>query len=211
MKQFDIFPNWPTGEWPADTILRDQYVLPIDPLLPTAEYEVTVRLVDNEDGQPVGRDAKIGMVRMEAPERCFSIPSMSKRVEADFGDVLRLLGYDSNVQTTTASITLDWRTLRRMETSYEFFVHLVDVGSGELAAQVDVMPHDWSYPTAWWEVHEVVSDRIDIPLGEVSPGTYHLWIGVCAPDRGRRLEVVRGSSDLVADEGRLRLADTLRR
>jgi len=207
---FDIFPSWPTGEWPADTILRDEYALSIEPRLPAGEYTVTVQLVDSEGDQAVGQAASVGQLIMEAPQKTFSAPPLSHQAEAEFGDVLRLLGYDLRVQQEKASLTLHWRALRRMETSYKFFVHLVHARSDDLAAQADVVPHDWSYPTTWWEANEVVSDRIDLPLDDVSRGIYNLWIGVYIPDTGQRLDVLPMSPDLIAEEGRLRLPDTLK-
>jgi hypothetical protein len=115
---------------------------------------------------------------MHVPERLFVAPLAERGVEARFGDALRLLGYDLGVDADTLDVTLHWRALRRMERSYKFFVHLYHVESGEIVAQKDVIPHDWQYPTVWWEANEVVSDLVRVPLDQVPSGTYQLAVGV---------------------------------
>jgi hypothetical protein len=210
-EQFEISPAWPTREWPADTILRDTYTFSIDPRLPDGSYDVVVDLIEDKTDQKTGQSATLGEVTMEAPEKHFSPPPVSNRTDAQFGDALRLLGYDLDRNSTPPSITLHWRALRRMETAYKFFVHVVDADRGELAAQVDVMPRDWTYPTSWWEVDEVVSDRIELPVGQLQSGTYQLWIGVYTPNAGRRLEIAVGPSETVVEDGRLKLPETITR
>jgi hypothetical protein len=85
-----------------------------------------------------------------------------------------------------------------MDVPYKFFVHLVDprlaasVDTGELVAQADVMPRDWTYPTLWWETGEVVSDGIAVSLAGVPSGVYRLEIGVYDPDSGVRLPLTSG-------------------
>jgi hypothetical protein len=76
-----------------------------------------------------------------------------------------------------------------MDESFKFFLHLYDVESGALVAQVDVVPRGWAYPTTSWEAGEVVSDDLHLPLNEVPAGTYRLVVGVYDPDTGDRLPV----------------------
>jgi hypothetical protein len=158
--------------------VHDSYALRIEPWLTAGEQALLARLVRAGDGQPVGQAAEIGSVAMQVPERVFVAPPAERVVEARFGDALRLLGYDLQVDADTLEVTLHWRALRRMDRSYKFFVHLYDVESGELVAQKDVIPYDWQYPTAWWEANEVVSDQVRVPLDEVLSGTYHLAVGI---------------------------------
>jgi hypothetical protein len=115
---------------------------------------------------------------MHVPERVFVVSPMDRSVGARFGDSLRLLGYDLSVGADTIDVTLHWEALRRMDHSYKFFVHLYEAESGELAAQRDVIPYDWQYPTVWWEANEVVSDQVRVPLDEVPSGVYQLAVGI---------------------------------
>jgi hypothetical protein len=77
-----------------------------------------------------------------------------------------------------------------MEVAYKFFAHLLDAETGELVAQQDVMPRDWTYPTTWWEKGEVVSDEIALAVSDAPPGVYRVAIGVYDPETGVRLPVV---------------------
>ena len=192
-------------EWPANAIVRDRYALRIEPRLQGGGHKVVLGLV--RDGQSVGERVEVGKVVMLAPERNFTAPLMAQMVGATFDGVLRLLGYDLEMGTGALHVTLHWQTLRRMETSYKFFVHLDDAESGELVAQADVMPHDWGYPTSWWETGEVVSDEIALSLGDVPPGRYRLWVGVYHPDTGERLPISGVPSGLIAEGGRLALRE----
>jgi hypothetical protein len=76
-----------------------------------------------------------------------------------------------------------------MEVAYKFFVHLLDVETGQLVAQVDAMPRDWTYPTTRWEKGEVIADEIVLAVSDAPPGTYRVVIGVYDPETGTRLPV----------------------
>jgi len=210
-RRFEISPAWPTGEWSANAIVRDRYSLQIEPWLRGGTHSIVVGLVREEDGQPVGQRVKVGEVVMLAPERSFTVPPMAQRVRATFDDVLCLLGYDLEVGDDAVHITLHWQALRRMGTLYKFFVHLYDAESGELVAQTDVMPHNWTYPTTWWEVGEIVSDEISLPLEGLPQGRYRLGIGVYHPDTGVRLPVVAAPVGLDGSNGRLLLPEVIER
>jgi hypothetical protein len=80
-----------------------------------------------------------------------------------------------------------------MDVDFKFFVHLLHPKTGELMAQADVMPRDWTYPTHWWEAGEVVSDGIKLGLSKVPPGTYDVAIGAYDPETGVRLVVTGGA------------------
>jgi hypothetical protein len=189
VEQFRISPSWPTEAWPANAIVRDKYTFQVEPWPRAGDQTLVARLVRAEDGQPVGQKADVGRVVMHAPERVFVAPPMERAVEARFGDALRLLGYDLGVDAGAMDVTLHWEALRRMDRSYKFFVHLYDVESGEIAAQRDVIPYDWQYPTVWWEANEVVSDRVRVPLDEVPSGTYQLAVGVYDAETEDRLGI----------------------
>jgi hypothetical protein len=188
-ERFEISSEWPMEEWPANAIVHDSYVFIVDPWVHSGEQTVVATLVSADDGRAQGREVQIGKVVMEIPERVFEVPSLERAVGARFGDVLRLLGYDLKQETDVIGITLHWEALRRMGRSYKFFLHLYDVESGELVAQKDVIPYDWGYPTVWWESHEIVSDRLRLPLTEVPPGRYQLAVGVYDSQTLERLSV----------------------
>ncbi len=210
-RRFGISPDWPTGEWSANAIARDGYSFRIEPWLGSGAYSVIVGLVMEENGQPVGQRVKVGKVVMLAPERSFAMPPMAQRAGATFDDALHLLGYDLEVEADAIHITLHWRALRRMEARYKFFVHLYDPESKALAAQADVMSHNWTYPTTWWEAGEIVSDEIVLSLEGVPEGRYQLGVGVYHSGTGVRLPVVEIPMGLDVDDERLLLPGVIER
>jgi hypothetical protein len=210
-ERLPISPAWPTGQWPADTIVRDSYSIPIEPHLSEGRQAVVVRLVRRADGQPVGRQAQVGEVEMQAPGRSFVVPPMAREVGATFGNALRLLGYDLEIGADALRVFPHWQVLRRMDVRYKFFVHLYDADSGALVAQTDVMPLGWAYPTSWWEVAEIVSDEIELSLDGVPEGTYRLGIGVYHPDTGARLPLVAAPVSLKGSDDVLLLPDEVER
>jgi hypothetical protein len=131
--------------------------------------------------------------------------------KALFGDALQLQGYGLHPSNEHMDIALHWQSLRRMDADYKFFIHLVNVGSGERAAQADVMPHDWTYPTTWWEAGEFVSDRVSLSLADVPAGTYRLEVGVYDPDTGVRLPVSLPPEQQPAADDRLILPEVVER
>jgi hypothetical protein len=217
-ERIEISPAWPTGDWPVNAIVRDAYAFQIDPWLSGGMWTVAVRLVPARDDRPGDADrghptdyVDVGQVLMEAPKRVFGVPTMAHTVGADFGDVLRLLGYDLNVTPDALHLVLHWQALQRMDKSYKIFVHLQAVGSDELVAQRDVVPRDWTYPTTWWEEGEVVSDEMELLLEEVPPGEYRLWLGVYQLLTGERLPISDPGPEFDAVQGRLMLPDRIAR
>jgi hypothetical protein len=217
-EQLEISTAWPTGEWQADAIVRDTYAFQVQPWLRGGMQTVAVRLVRAGSGRPVtaaegdrGDYVDVGHVLMEAPERDFGVPPIERKGRADFGDALRLLGYDLDVTADEIRVRLHWQALRRMDKSYKVFVHLLDAERGELVAQKDVIPRDWAYPTNWWEAEEVVSDDIGLPLQSIAPGEYRLSVGVYHPPTGKRLPIGYADPWFDAIESRLMLPERITR
>lgn len=201
---FEPCPGWPTSEWGSDAVAHGYGTLQVDPFLKDGTYKVMVGLTGSDD-----EAVEVGQVKVLVVERVFETPQMETRVGATFGQVLRLLGHDLRQNSDQLVVVLHWQAIHRMDVPYKFFVHLHDAESGELVAQVDVMPRNWTYPTTWWEAGEVVSDEIVLPLGEALPGRYRLWIGVYHPDTGERLSISDVPPGFVTDEGRLALPEEI--
>ena len=143
---------------------------------------------------------RLGRVEVQAIERVFDLPQVQAPLEVAFGDALRLLGYGVRQEAGELGVMLHWQAVRRMDVAYKFFVHLLDPETGELEAQADVMPRDWTYPTHWWEAGEIVSDEIRLGLSEVPPGAYDVVIGAYDPETGVRLVVTEGADGGEADD-----------
>lgn len=184
-EDLEPFPDWPTSEWGQSAVVRRHLALLVDPYIPGDTYSMTLGLVDSATGKQLGESIDLGQLDVQAMKRVFEAPEVETKSNATFGDDLRLLGYDLHQENDQVRITLHWQALQRMDEAYKFFVHLVDPATERLAAQADVMPYGWTYPTSWWEAGEVVSDEISLPLTDVPSGIYRLYIGVYSDDGGR--------------------------
>lgn len=204
-----LYRDWPSDEWPADAVVRAQYPLQIDSFVPAGCLSLYVTLIDNE-GDVVGQPAKLETLTVGALPRYFETPSMEYTVNASFGSDVELLGYDLRQEEAAIDITLHWRANNQMEVAYKFFVHLYSP-DGEVVAQADVMPRDWTYPTTWWEEGEIVSDEVSLSLEEVQAGRYLLGLGVYDPGTGERLPVTNFAGVLESSDGRLTLPPVIKR
>ncbi|MBN1977788.1 MAG: hypothetical protein JW918_10330 [Anaerolineae bacterium] len=206
-ERFALSPGWPADEWPENTIARARYSLVVDRWLDGGTYSVVLGLV--QDGRPVGQGVEAGKVEVQLPERGFAVPVMAQEVGATFGGDLCLLGYDLEVEAGSLHVTLHWQALRRMDVSYTMFVHVFDPATGEIVSQADVVPYGYTYPTAWWEAGEVLSDEVTVSLEEVLPGTYGLAVGVYNADTGERLAISGQPSSFAVDDRRLFLPEEI--
>jgi hypothetical protein len=118
------------------------------------------------------------------------MPSTATRASIDLGGQVRLIGYEFSSPTVrageTLTVTLYWQTQALLLTSYKSFVHVMDA-KGQLVAQSDVVPRNWTYPTSGWLPNEWIGDphKLDIPKNVA--GSLEVWIGMYDPDTGQRL------------------------
>jgi hypothetical protein len=204
VRRFEISPAWPASEWPANAVVRDAFPIEPAPDLGAGVYAIVLNLV--HDDRAVGQEATVGNVVVAQADEGRSVFPLARRIDARFGDELRLLGYDLGVMGDEAHVTLHWQALRQMD-DYKFFVHLDDAESGALVAQADVVPRQWTYPTSQWRVGEIVPDEIILSLEGVPAGEYKLWVGVYRPDTGERLVIEDVSPALTTRDGRLMLPE----
>jgi hypothetical protein len=194
-----VYPGWPTEEWQIGTIAFGTHVFQLDPFLSTGQYRLLLRL--SAEGQPIGREVLTAEFDVRALEREFALPVAENSLDVPFGDDLRLLGYDFRQIKNDGqiSLVLHWRAERRISTYYKFFVHVLEWEVDEVVAQADVVPHDWMYPTTWWEEEEVVSDEVSVYVGDLPPGKYRLAVGVYEPNTGERL-LTHGGDHIILSE-----------
>ena len=114
-------------------------------------------------------------------------------VDANFGNLVRLIGYDLDLQRTYPGgrlpLTLYWQTLGHIPASYHVFAHL-ESSSGPVA-QADGVPVCWTYPTDVWRPGQIIADQHAIPIpSDIKPGLYPLQVGLYLPDTFSRLDVL---------------------
>ncbi|NIO67839.1 MAG: hypothetical protein GTN71_01945 [Anaerolineae bacterium] len=142
-------------------------------------------------------------------------------VNANLGDKVELAGYKlttdiaspqigilTTAPNTALRLTLYWRVLAPMETSYAVFTHLLDANS-QLWAQKDNPPVRGSYPTTEWRVGETIVDKYDIVVPPDAPaGQYELEVGLYDATAGQRLPLLDNRRGQRQDE-RVLLSDRI--
>lgn len=183
--QYAVMAERSTREWPMGARYAVDYVFQVDPWLAPGSYDLRAALVPAEQPAREVLWARLARVDVRARPRNFTLPASERDVGAVYGGVLRLLGYDLELEGQEVTVRPYWQAVRRMDEDYKFFVHLYDADSGALVAQVDGMPRDWSYPTSWWAEGEVVADRVTLCTAHLPAGEYRLRLGVYDPQAGR--------------------------
>ncbi|MBI2953196.1 MAG: glycosyltransferase family 39 protein [Chloroflexi bacterium] len=209
--------DYPTSRWPAGSILKGQYRLPISPRSAPEEYALHLSVVDPQSGTTLATTGWVadiaGYVEVKAMARPFSAPPMSKRVDATFGPGITLLGYTIENQTQAANnsgpssgpgrsvkVILYWvwqpgagDSQPVIQRSYTAFVHLLD-REGVLVSQHDGVPGNGQLPTTAWPSDEVIADPHSISLpNDVQKGPFTLIVGLYDSDTIQRLQTVDGA------------------
>jgi hypothetical protein len=129
--------------------------------------------------------------------------SIQRPLNVDFGDELRLLGYDVVEQAPgdkQTLVTLYWQVSKRMGEDYNVTLRLAD-DEGNVWSQLDRYPLGGFLRTTEWQPGAIVRDdyRLRTLVG-TPPGQYRLEIGVYSPATGRTLRPTGGT---VVEEARL--------
>jgi 4-amino-4-deoxy-L-arabinose transferase-like glycosyltransferase len=174
----------PSSQWTPGQILADPKAMVVPPRVPAGDYSFRVSLFTS-DGRalPVtSRGASkdwldVGRVRISARERQFRAGPISHPLMVEFGDRVRLLGYDIT-PGQEVKLTLYWQALREMDENYTVFTHIMSADN-KLAGQKDSEPRDGDSPTSSWMRGEVVKDEYRIPFSpDVGPGPYRIELGL---------------------------------
>jgi hypothetical protein len=171
--------SYPTTRWQARDVVRDIVSVRIPPSISAGTYPVTI------DG------TRIGTLRVLPAGRSFTPPPLAHEVHARFGDLVELLGFDSQPRAGGLQVQLVWQALNETEVSYTVFVHAL-AQDGRVASQVDQPPG-----TDRWVKGQVVTTSSDLLL----PGPaadYRLEVGVYDAATGKRLPVAGGDSVILA-------------
>ena len=133
-----------------------------------------------------------------------ALPATMTRIAPDGSEPVRLVGYEFSTPAVKAgqplTVTLYWQSQSLLLTSYKSFVHVTDA-SGNMVAQSDVVPDNWTRPTTTWLPGEWIADphRLDVS----QPGPLEVWAGMYDPATAQRLNLARDGS------GRVRLGALL--
>lgn len=192
----------PTSTWQPGT-LDDVYTLNLPADLPREQaYALDVIVYRVASQAEVGRttidglrvDQSAAWRSIEPPTRNFVLPPLAHALTVDYGERIRLAGYDLTRDHQALTLNLTWQALRDIEQNYKVFVHVFDLATEKIVAQSDVMPRNNTYPTSRWLQGEVITDSIALSLVDAPPGTYRIAIGLF--DEAGRLPISGASSDV---------------
>ena len=196
-----------TSRWPKNAIVASRYQLQIPPDIPAGDYTATIAVGEVISARASGVFTLAQLVRVVQAQRNFVIPSMQHTVGADFGQDVRLLGYDLQQTEDDLHLTLHWQALSAMSTDYKVFVHLFNAQTETIVSQQDVLAGGDAYRTTHWVQQEIASDQIRLKLEGVPAGSYSLAVGLY-DSKGRLPAKTTAGYKVSAD--RLLLSEALR-
>lgn len=135
--------------------------------------------------------------RQRGPEVSFyRLWRMESELDARFGEVIHLTGYDGGVERAKPGDTLMlrfyWKTTAAPVDNYSLFIHLVPLDEYEVLAQVDGAPAVSERPSITWddasETHISPPFALALP-GDLPPGEYRIMVGLYNFTSGERLLV----------------------
>ncbi|MEZ4514540.1 MAG: hypothetical protein R3C62_21920 [Chloroflexota bacterium] len=172
--------------WPRGYFLRAQHPLRLPASLNSGRYQLFLENI------------ALGTLTITAPDRVFTQPDVATPLIIPFLDpatsqpIATLIGLTiSNLQSPNLPISLLWQANAEIPTSYRVFIHLVDE-NGQIIAQTDGEPANWSRPTSGWAPGEYISDSHTLTLPDNLPPNLALRIGLYDPTTGLRLATSEG-------------------
>jgi hypothetical protein len=193
---------YPTTEWAKGEVLRGWYDFILPPSVLSGNYRLAAQVVDMVTGQPLG-EAELGELTVEARPRSFDVPSIQHPLSVNLDKQVEFLGYDLKADRAAAGdtlqVTLYWRALAGMETSYKVFMHLLG-DDGRIWGQKDDFPGQGALPTIGWVEGEVIVDEYEITVDPEAPvGDYQPAIGMYDPASGARLPMIDEKGEIQGD------------
>lgn len=128
------------------------------------------------------------------------------QTQADFGEQITLLGFDTSQQVAepgdTLRISLYWQAQQALAINYQVFLHVL-AADGTLVAQSDHLnPGD--FPTRRWPTDKYVRDDHVLTLpADLPAGEYTVATGVWVQSEGWRLPLLNAAQEQIGDSYRL--------
>ena len=187
-------------------MVRDTFTLTVPPGAPAGLYDVQVGWYptiprDAGDGTAqdrlrVGEASSFRVAVLPVSWQTTGMEAVT-RVDAGFGEAIKLEGYAVHTDAETVYATLRWSTSSYLDNDYTVFVHLVGADGDQALAQGDAPPLAGRWPTSLWLPGVPLDDGHIVPLPpDLQPGVYHLLTGLYDPATGERLPLPDGSNAL---------------
>ncbi|HEX7592973.1 MAG TPA: hypothetical protein VF429_02275, partial [Anaerolineae bacterium] len=141
--------------------------------MPPGEYDLQSILYTDQD--QAAQSESLARVRVVAPAQP-NLAAVPHRVNVDFGNGIRLVGYDALPVFRPGfptPITLFWQATRALDGNY--VVVLQAQTDRDIYDRIQTEPTRGVYPTALWKTNEIVRDPQTLTLrGDAPDGDYHL-------------------------------------
>jgi len=170
--------RYPTTAWQPNDVVRQTVSLRLPASTRPGAYTISV------EGVPIGQ------VRVLPVERSFAVPPLAHPVNAQFGQVAELLGYDAQVDSAAVHLRLVWRCIGETDTSYTAFVHLLGP-DGHVLSQVDAPPG-----TDRWVPGQVMTTTYDLAV-PAADSKGRLEVGLYDQPTGKRLPTSTGADSVI--------------
>lgn len=177
-----VMGRYPFDEWaPGELVIdRHRWTIPTD--LPPGDYDLRVQMDEFQ--------VSVEEFTVLALDRQFDIPDVEHPLDVTLGEVIKLIGYDDEIEGDTLELTLYWQSLAPTDLPLTVFVHVVGA-DGTNYDQVDAQPRQNSYPVSLWLPGEVVEDHYILSLPEV----YQVNVGMYLQATGQRLGLTNAEGD----------------
>ena len=212
--------NYPTSAWRQGQLVRDPRSLAIPGRLAGGDYRLRLALYRPGDRRPLslrrwglncGDSYVLGTISLHGRSHEMEPPaSIGHAMALRLGESVQFLGYDVDRQIVSPGdslhLTLYWRALAEVDTSYTVFTHLTD-DQGQIWGQRDSIPGQGTLPTSSWLPGEYITDEYEIAVRvDAPPGQYAIEIGMYELATMIRLPVFDAQGTGVGD--RILLEDT---
>ncbi len=193
-EQIDGLSSYPTSQWRTYDTSEARYYPRADPVLPAAQYTLTLNILGDGGHQVWSQDEQLASIRVLGRDRLFSLPTdISHPLDLTLGTVVHLRGFDLATPAAVlqpgdqVDITLYWQADGPTESGYTVFAQLIGP-DGQAHGQIDRLPAAGAAPTTSWAPGQVIIDALVISLSESAPeGEYLIVVGLYDADSGDRL------------------------
>ncbi len=174
-------PGWTGDKWqPGDMLMT-----PLSVRAPRELEPGMTRLVAwlSDDAGELSPRVTLGSGNIVPAAHDFAPPAPSHPQQAQFGEGIRLLGYERSAAElapdSPVTLTLHWEALAEMERSYTAFAHLLAPdGSIVVGGGQDKLPRAGGRLTDSWVTGEFLSDSFQLALpDDAPPGPYTIEVG----------------------------------
>ena len=168
-----IIPGYPTTHWQAGEVNRSMYRIALPSDLAGGEYQL--------QAGTKRRLLTLTSVHIVPRQHSYDIPPMQQWLDVEFEGGTTLLGYDLQTPAVqpgkTITVTLYWRAMAQMATSYKVSVQMLSTDL-RIVAQDDSIPVRWTYPTTAWLPGEIIGDEHVLTVMPEAASGSHMLIAV---------------------------------